>query len=71
MEAEEVKGRGGGKMEKEHIQTGQRCDAEQAVTQGIFVAGGQVSRGKVWLVGPAQRGKHQLLEGFISQAKEF
>lgn len=65
LEAEEVEER---RWEKSPYR-GQRCDAVQVVIQGLFVAGGQVSRGKVWLVGPAQRGKHQLLEGFISQAR--
>lgn len=40
-------------------------------TRAFHVAGVQVSRGKVWIVGPLQRGKHQVLENFISQTKEF
>lgn len=40
-------------------------------TRAFHVAGVKVSRGKVWIVGPLQRGKCQVLENFISQTKEF
>lgn len=40
-------------------------------TRAFHVAGVEVSREKVWIVGPLQRGKRQVLENFISQTKEF